>query len=488
VTLKDKTTAGLFWSFFQIIGQQAVRFIISIVLARLLLPREFGLMGMLTLFIALGEIFINSGFGRALIQKKDATQKDICTMFYFNIFVGFLCALLLFSAAPWIGKFYRTPVLVPLARVMSLGFIINSFGLIQSTLLTKRVEFKTQLKVNLSATLFFGGVGILMAWRGFGVWSLAVQSLGTDALIALLYWICRDWRPSAIFSWTSLKSMFGFGSKLLLSRIINTAFTNIYLVVIGRLFSASELAFYWRASQIQELPATNIGQASERVLFPVFSSLQGDPERLKRAFRKTLTGMAMVNFPIMVGLAVTAKSFVLAVLTEKWAPCIPLLRLLCVVGAFFPLQLINLSALTAFGRSDLFLRLEIIKNIVVVIAIAATFHFGVKAMIYGQIATSFICYYLNSYYSGRFFSYPLWQQVYDLLPYLGTALLMGVVVYFVQWLPLTSQWSQLGIQVATGIFTYLAICRILRLNVFQEGMEVIAGMTNRFKSAWLPAE
>ncbi len=483
MTLKARTTAGLFWSFFQTIGQQVVRFLISIFLARLLLPAEFGLMGMLTLFITLGEIFISSGFGKALIQKKDATHEDVCTMFYFNIFVGFLCALLLFLTAPWIGRFYRAPLLVPLARVMSLGFVVNAFGLVQSTLLTKEVEFKLQLKVNLGATLFFGGIGILMAWRGFGVWSLAVQALGTDALMCLLFWICHDWRPTAVFSFNSLKDMFGFGSKLLISRIINTVFTNIYLIVIGRLFSATELAFYWRATQLEQLPATNIGQASERVLFPVFASLQDDAARLKRAFQKAVRGMAILNFPIMLGLAVTAKPLVLTILTEKWAPCIPMLRWLCVVGALYPLQVINLSALSAQGRSDLFLRLEIIKNAIILVAIAATFHFGVLAMIQGQIICSFICYYLNCFYSGRFFAYPFGQQLYDVLPYLGASLFMGAVVYLVQWLPLAGNLAMLTAQVVTGTGVYLAVCRILRLHAFQEGLEMAVTMTNRFRPA-----
>ncbi|HZM05606.1 MAG TPA: lipopolysaccharide biosynthesis protein [Candidatus Saccharimonadales bacterium] len=482
MTLKQKAVGALFWSFSQGLGQQSVRFAISIVMARLLLPAEFGLVGMVAVFIALGELLINSGFAKALIQRKDPTHLDFCTIFYFNLAAGFACSLLLFLAAPWVAAFYHSPNLVPLTRVMSLNFIFTACGLIQCTLLTRRLDFKRQMKVTMSAGIVSGGIGIVMAYRGFGVWSIVTQNLVANVLTTILYWMFQDWRPSLIFSLNSLRSMFGYGSKLLLSRIIDTVVSNIYLVVIGRVFAAAELAFYWRADQIQQLPSTNLCQASERVMFPVFSSLQDDPPRLKRALRKALTGLAMFSLPMTVGVAVAARPFILTLLGSKWLPSVPLLQLLCVAGALYPLHFVNLSVLAAQGRSDLFLNLEIFKKAITVISVCITFRFGIRAMIYGQIAVSGISYSANIYYTAKLLAYPIIEQVGDVLPYLGAALLMGVCEFAVHWLPFTKAPAILALQIAVGVAVYALVCFTFRLKASREGLNLILEMKAKRRS------
>jgi O-antigen/teichoic acid export membrane protein len=305
-----------------------------------------------------------------LIQKKNAAHIDECSIFYFNIFVGFLAAGLLCFAAPWIAGFYIQPLLVPLTCALSLNLIINAFGLVQTTLLTKHIDFKTQLKVSVIATVISGTIGVTMALNGFGVWSLVAQSLSSNLFRTALLWLFNNWRPSLVFSFISLRGMFAFGSRLLASGLLGTVFENIYLVVIGKLFSPMALGFYSRAKGLQQLPVANISSIVSRVTFPVFSSVQDDKPRLKNGVRKALTMLVMINFPMMVGLAIVAKPLVLVLLTEKWAPCIPYLQLLCVVGMLYPVHVINLSALTAQGPSDLFFRIEILKEILMVIAIA----------------------------------------------------------------------------------------------------------------------
>lgn len=471
--LRSKTLSALFWSFFERIGQQGIQFIISIILARLLLPEQFGLIAMLWIFMAIAQSFINSGFGAALIQKQNATRVDECSIFYFNILVGFLAAGLLCLGAPWIASFYNQPLLVPLTCALSLNLIINAFGLVQTTLLTKKIDFKTQLKISVIATVISGTIGITMAFNGFGVWSLVVQSLSSNLFRTILLWFFNTWRPSLVFSFDSLRSMFTFGSRILMSGLINTVFENIYIVVIGKLFSSADLGFYSRAKGLQELPVYNISTIIGRVSFPVFSSVQDDKPHLKRGVRKTLTMLVMINFPMMIGLAIVAEPLVLLLLTEKWAPCIPYLQLLCVVGMLFPVHVINLNVLLAQGRSDLFFRLEILKKILVLIAIAVTYRWGITAMIYGQIVTSCFAYLLNSYYTGKMLDYPITEQIQDLIPSLALASIMGLGVYALKYTLIVNQLALLSAQIMTGTVLYAGICYIFRISSFMEIIEII---------------
>lgn len=467
-SLKHEAMHGLFWSFFERIGQQGIQFIIAIILARLLLPEQFGLIAMLTIFMAVAQSFINSGFGSALIQKQDANHLDECSIFYFNILVGFLVAGVLFLSAPWISAFYQIPLLTPLARILSLNLIINAFGIVHTTLLTKRIDFKAQMKVSVIATVLSGSIGVTMAYQGYGVWSLVAQSIGSNLFRTILLWFFLPWRPSWIFSLLSLRSMFSFGSKLLFSGLLDTIYNNLYIVVIGKMFSATSLGYYTRAQQTQQLPVDSLSSTVGRVTFPVFSSMQEDKARLKRGTRKALSTLAMLNFPLMIGLAVVAKPLVLVLLTAKWLPCVPYLQLLCVVGMLYPLHVINLNVLVAQGRSDLFFRLEIWKKILVTVAIVLTWRWGITVMIYGQIATSIVAYYINVYYTGKFLYYPVKEQLKDFFPILSLASIMGSVVFLVGYLPINNNITLLFTQVSTGIILYILLCNFAKISPFLE--------------------
>lgn len=467
-SLKQKTIHALFWSFFESAGLQSVRFVVGIVLARLLFPAQFGLIGMLMIFMAVAQSFLDSGFGAALIQKREATLTDTCSIFYFNIGVGLAAAGLLCMVAPWIAVFYNQPILTPLTRALSLTIVINSFGLIQNTILTKQVDFKTQAKVSLIASALSGIIGVSMAATGFGVWSLAVQQISSTFFRTVFLWLLNGWRPAPIFSLKSLREMFGFGSRLLASGLLNQIFDNIYLLVIGKLFSATDLGFFTRAQTLREVPSKTLSEMVGRVTFPVFSTIQDDPARLKKGMKKALTTLVLVNFPMMIGLAVIARPLVLVLLTEKWTESIPYLQLLCLVGLLFPLHVINLNLLQALGRSELFLRLEIIKKILIVINIAVTVRWGISAMIYGMIGTSIISYYLNSYYTWILIGYSIREQLRDLSSYLIMAVLMGVAVYAAGLLPFRNLWSMLLVQITIGIVIYVGLCRLFRPSAFME--------------------
>lgn len=472
-TLKNRTIRALFWSSLERFSRQGMQFVVSIILARLLLPEEFGLIAMLAIFMAVAQSFIDSGFGQALIQKQNATHIDECSIFYFNIVLGFVAAGLLCLAAPWIAAFYNQPPLVPVTYALSLSLIINAFGLVQTALLTKHIDFKTQLRVSVIAAIISGAIGVTMALNGFGIWSLVAQSLGSSFFRTLLLWFLTTWRPSLVFSYASLRGMLAFGSRLLAAGLLDTISRNIYLVIIGKLFSPMALGFYSRAKGLQQLPAESVSGIVSRVTFPVFSLLQNDKPRLRSGVRKALTLLVMIGFPMTIGLAIVARPLVLVLLTEKWLPCVPYLQLLCVGGMLYPLHVINLNVLIAQGRSDLFFRLELLKKIASVIAIAATYRWGIIAMIYGQIATSCLCYILNAYYTGKMLGYSIDKQIKDLMPALALACMMGLGVYALKYAYIGNQLALLSAQIMTGIVLYAGLCYIFRLSSFLEILGMI---------------
>ena len=471
--LKSKTLHSLFWSFLESGGREAIQFVISIILARLLLPEQFGLIAMLAIFMTVAQSFIDSGFGAALIQKQDASRVDESSIFYFNIAVGLVTAGLLCLAAPWIASFYKIPQLALITRILSLNLIINPFCLVQISLLTKRLDFRTQMKISMTAMLLSGGVGIAMAYQGFGVWSLVAQSICSNVFRTALLWMVYSWKPMLVFSYASLRSMFAFGSKLFMSGLLETTFNNIYLLVIGKVYSPIDLGFYSRAKRIVLMPTQNIFGSVAKVTFPAFSAIQGDKPRLKRGVSEALKAMSLVNFPLMIGLAVCAKPLVRVLLTDKWLPTVPYLQLLCFVGLLYPLHVIHLKVLTAQGRSDLYFRLEIIKKLTAVVAIALTYRWGIIVMIYGQIAQSAIGYYLNSYYTGKLLKYPITEQIVDFLPTLGLAALMGGAMFALNWTPIQSLVILLSLQVATGVVLFTALSWIFKLSSFVSIVEKV---------------
>jgi O-antigen/teichoic acid export membrane protein len=476
MSLRQKTLKALNWNVLSTVGEQGTRLVVSIVIARFLLPSEYGLTAMLAIFTGFGELLINGGFSKAIIQKANLTDLELSSVFFFNVFVSIACAAALTGLGPFIASFYHMPVLSMMAAILSLDFIISALGLVQNAVLIRNLEFKVQFAARMAGTISSGVVGVLMAILGCGVWSLVAQALVANGVTVACYWVHRGWRPSTFFQAAALRPMFSFGSKLLFSGVLEVFFKNIYTIVIGKAFSAAELGLYSRAQQFQQLPVENISSITERVLFSSFSRIQDDKEQLKRMLRQTLVLLSMVTFPLMMGLAICAKPLILLVLGSNWQGCAAYLRPLCVIGSLYPLQLINLTVLTAQGRSDLFLRLEIIKKILALGVIVVTWKFGIMMMIYGQILVAVICYAINSYYTGRFLNYGLLSQLGDILPYAGMALVMGAVVY--SWGNLAHE-VNVGLfvsQILVGIVAYSFACRLFSLEVFMGVWRRLPGM------------
>lgn len=483
MTLKHKTFNAVIWSGVERLSTQLIRFIIGIILARLLMPAEFGLLGMLGIFIGVAQVFVNCGFGEGLIQKQNTTHRDECSVFYLNTSLGLIAGALLYAASPWIADFYHQPILTSLTRLMAVDVVINSFGIVQTMLLTKHIDFKTQLKVSLISTVISGGLAVGLALEGYGVMSLAVQVLMGDVLRVIFLWAFHDWRPSSVFSLASLRELLPYGSRMFASSLLYCIFTEIYSLVIGRMYSPAALGLFTRAKQMQQLPVENLCTIVGRVSFPVFAAVQHDKALLKRGVRKATRGLVMINFPLMIGLALVAQPLVLVILTKKWEACVPYIRLLCVSGTLFPLSLIHLYALSAQGRSDLFLRLEIIKRGFVVVAVALTFRYGIIALLIGDIVVSVVSCGLNSHYSVRLIGYSWKEQILDLLPYLGVSLLMGACVWVAGRLPWDGDFGQLVVELGIGMVVYILGCWFCRVSAFSEACELIGSRIPRWKAA-----
>jgi len=475
--VKEKTINGFLWSFVENFSKQGINFVIGIILARLLLPEEFGLIGMITVFIAVSTSFVNSGFTQALIRKKICTVADYSTVFYFNLITGVLFVIALYFAAPLISNFFNEPILIDIVRVLSLVLIFDSLSLVQRSQLTKRIDFKLQTKLTLIADSISGIIAIIMAYAGFSVWSLVVKQLIARFLYTALIWIYNRWIPSLIFSKGSFKELFGFGSKLLLSGLLDTIFQNIYLIFIGKYFSASALGFYTRADQFKKLPSQNINSTIQRVSYPVLANLQDDPVKLRAMFRKILGVTMYITFILMIGLCVTAQSVVLTLLGEKWAESISYLQLLALVGVFYPLHSLNLNLLNVFGHSGKFLTLEVIKKFFVIPAIIIGIFYGIDYMIICMIANSMVIFFLNSYWTKSFINYSSLMQLLDILPAFLLSVAMGVFVfsisYFFEFSPLVMLICQVLLGMVFTIFAseliqlkeYLIIKRIIVSNL-----------------------
>lgn len=471
------------WSFIDSFAQKGITFVIGIILARLLLPSEFGLIGMISIFIAISASFINSGFGAALIRKKECTDKDYSTVFYYNLAVGVFFYWVMFFSAPAISRFFNEPQLIRLVQVLAVVLIIDSFTIIQRTILTKRIDFKLQTRISVIASIVSGAVGILLAFRGFGVWSLVVKQICQRAINSFLLWLWNRWRPLLVFSKTSFTELFSFGYKLLISGLIDTLYRNIYLLIIGKYFSAQALGFYTRANQFNALPSENINEIVSRVSYPVMAQMQGDKVALKRNYKKIIKSTMLITFVLMMGMAAVAEPMIITLIGEPWRPSIVYLQLLCFAGMMYPLHALNLSMLNVQGRSDLFLKLEIIKKILAVPVIIIGVLFGIKAMIMGMIVNSQIAYFLNSYWSGRFIGYAMLEQIRDIMPSFILAITSAAVVFMIGWLLPFGYLPILTIQVITGAVLVFVIAEITKLEAYLFMKEILQTKFIEIKNA-----
>ena len=477
-SLKNKAVKGVGWSFLDNIAGQGITFLVGLVLARILSPAEFGILGMITIFIAISNSIIDSGFSNALIRKTDAKEIDYNTVFFFNLALSTLLYTILFIASPAISRFFKEPQLVEITRVMGLLLFINALAIIQRTLLVKRVDFKTQTKVSIIASAGSAFVGIGMALMGYGVWSLVGQQLSRQFLNTLFLWVFNTWRPALEFSIQSFKELFGFGSKLLLSGLLNTLYNNIYYIIIGRFYSAAQLGQYTRAEQFNMIFSSNLTSVVQRVSYPVLSSIQNEPERLREAYRKVIKSTMLITFACMLGLAATAKPVILILIGEKWLVAVKYLQIICFSGMLYPLHAINLNILQVKGRSDLFLKLEIIKKGLAVGPICLGIFLGIEYMLLGSVINSFIAYYLNARYSQGMINYSVIEQVKDILPTFIVSLCVAAVMWSITLLEVNN-YLLLLIQCIVGTLMAGIIYEKLNLEEYKELKGIVLSVLKR---------
>ena len=460
-SLRKKTLYGMSWSFAENLSQQGIQFVIGVLIARVLSPSDYGMVGMLAIFTAISQTLINSGFSTAIVRKTDRTQTDLSTAFWFNMAVGLALYFILFLSGPLIARFYNEPLLSDLIKVTAMTLILNSLCIVQQALFTIKMDFKTQAKISVTASLVTGITGVAMAYNGFGVWSIVWPGVAGGAVRCVMLWVSSKWRPDKVFSKRSFRELFSFGSKLLVSGLIDTLYNNIYPIIIGKKFSATDLGYYSRADGYSQLPATTITGVLQRVTFPMLCEIQDDMARLENVYRRLLRLSAFVVFPAMTGLAAIAEPLIRFMITDKWLMCVPYLQILCFSLMWYPIHAINLNLLQVKGRSDLFLKLEIIKKMIGVLTIIIAVPFGIIWMCIGRVITSILCLAVNTYYTGKLIHVGFIKQMGDLLPILLLSLFNGAIVlgitYFIDNMAL-----QVVIGLVTGIVVYIATAYLLK--------------------------
>lgn len=469
---RGRIVSNLIWRFAERFGAKGVEFVVSIVLARLLAPEVYGTIALVTVFTTILNVFVDSGMGNALIQKKDADDLDFSTVFYFNIFICCILYAGMFFAASYIAGFYNDLQLIPVIRVLSLTLIISGVKNVQQAYVSRTLQFKRFFFATLGGTVGAAFVGILAAYMGYGVWALVVQQIFNAAVDTIILWITVKWRPCKAFSFMRFKSLFSYGWKLLASSLLETVYENIRQLIIGKLYSSADLAYYNRGKQFPSFIVGNINASIDSVLLPAMSEEQDDRESVKRMTRRAIKTSVYVMAPLMIGLAFCAEPIVRLLLTEKWIFCVPFLRVFCITFMFYPIHTANLNAIKAMGRSDMFLKLEIEKKVVGMAILLSTMWFGVMAMTYSMLIVSVISQILNAWPNRRLLGYGYLEQLRDILPSLLLAVLMGVCVNLLGALHLPGAVT-LIMQVSSGVIVYISASAIFKLESYRYLMDIL---------------
>lgn len=471
-SLKKSVLNNLIWKFGERIGAQCVSFIVSIVLARLLLPADYGLVTMVTIFITIANVFVSNGFGESLVQKKDADNVDFSTIFYFEIVFSFGIYMILFITAPYIADFYNEPVLCNVLRVFALRVPLAGINSVQQAYVKKKMIFKKFFFSTIIGTIVSAVVGIALAYRGFGVWALIAQYLCNSVMDTVILWVTVKWRPNLVFSVTRLKELVTYGWKIMAAGLINSFYSQLRSLVIGKVYTASDLAYYNRAQQFPQLLVTNVNASIDGVLFPAMSNEQNDKKRIVRIMRRSIKVSSFVLFPLMIGLAVVSTPLIRLMLTEKWLPCVPYLQVICIQFMLQPIQTANLQAIKALGRSDLFLKLEIIKKIVGILSILLVMRMGVMAIAVTEVLYSVYASVINASPNKKLLGYGYKAQIIDIFPAVSLSLVMGIIVNLYNYLQ-CSDIMILVLQVITGAIIYMASAYIFKIESFSYILSMI---------------
>lgn len=470
--LKGRVLSGLVWRFGERMSAQLVTFIVSIVLARLLSPNDYGAIALVMVFITIANVFVVFGFGSSLIQKKDADNIDFSSVFYFNIVFSILIYGILYIFAPYIASFYKIDILSPVLRVLGIRIIIAGVNSVQQAYVSRHMLFKRFFWSTLFGTLLSGIVGISMAYMGYGIWALVAQYLTNTTVDTIVLWFTVKWRPDFVFSVSRMKDMFSYGWKLLCSGLLDTGYNQLRSLVIGKMYSASDLAFYDRGKQYPSLIVDNINTSISSVLFPAISQEQDDKSRVKAMTRRAIKTSSYIMWPMMIGLGIVAQPLITLMLTEKWIACVPFLQISCFIYGFMPIHTANLEAIKAVGRSDLFLKLEIIKKIMGISVLLISMKHGVMAIALSGVVTTLISCFINAYPNIKLLNYTYGQQIKDILPSLLLASFMGIIIYPIKFV-IQGEFILIAIQVVVGAIIYILCSALLKVDTFMYMLSLI---------------
>ena len=473
--IKQRTLSGLFWRFAERSGAQGIQFIVSIVLARLLTPADYGLIGLITVFTSIALVFATSSFGQALVQKHNADNKDFSSVFFFSLVFSVFIYGILFLAAPLIAGFYDEPKLTAIVRVLGLSVIVGAVNSVQQAYVQKTMQFKRFFWSTLGGTIVSAFVGIGMAYKGYGVWALVGQNLSSQIIGTLVLWFTVRWRPDFVFSIKRMGRLFSYGWKLLCSTLLDTVYNNIYSLIIGKFYTASDLGYYNRGKQFPILIIQNINTAIDSVLFPVLSEMQDQKERLKATVRRSMTTSTFIIFPCMAGLAAVAKPLTVLLLTEKWLPAVPFIRFCCFTYAFWPVHTANLQAIKALGRSDVFLKLEIVKKIMGVTILCVTLPLGLTVMMWGRCVSTLLSTFINASPNKKLMGYSYIEQIKDILPAFALSIVMACIVMTFEMLPLPALVIML-LQILAGTVIYVTGAKLFRMECFKYILNIIKNL------------
>ena len=475
---KNTVISSLIWKFLERGGVQGVQFVLSIVLARLVSPDDYGVIALILVFIQIATVFIQSGFNTALIQKKDSDDTDFSSIFYLSLFVALLCYVVLFFAAPFIANFYKQEILTPVIRVISFTLFFGAVNSVQNAYVSKTMQFKRFFYSSMGAVLGSGIVGVILAYKGFGVWALVAQQLVRDILTCLILWFTVKWRPKFLFSFERVKILFSFGWKLLCSGLLDSIFRNAYSLIVGKVYDSQTLGYFNRGHQFPQVIATNLDGSIQSVMLPTLSANNDNVQEVKRITRRSISTSAFVLMPCMFGLAAVAEPLVKVLLTDKWLDCVPFLQLACISYALYPIHTANLTGINALGRSDIFLKLEIIKKCVTVLNIVITLPLGIYAMAIGQVISGFISTFINAFPNKKLMNYSYFEQWKDLIPSFLLSLIMAGIVWSMNFLQIEPL-ILLILQIIVGIMIYILLSKLFKVEVYAYFINTIKGFVKK---------
>lgn len=478
--IKKKTISGLIWQYAEKCGAEIIQFVVSIIIARILSPEEYGIIGIVTVFITVANVFVVSGLGQALVQQKEINEDDYSTVFFYNIAFSILLYIALFFAAPIIAGFYKSDILLPVIRVLGTTIIIGAVNNVQRSYVQKTMQFKRFFVSTLIGKIVSAIVGIVMAVNGFGVWALVGQQISMLMTDMLILWLTVKWRPRLVFSVGRMKKLFSYGWKLLCSNLIDTVYNNIYTLLIGKFYSPTDLGFYNRGKDFPRAIVINVNSTIDSVMFPVLSDVQEQKERLKSMMRRSMVTSTFLIFPAMAGLAAIAEPLTVFLLTDKWLPAVPFIQFCCFTFAFLPVTTANLQAIKALGRSDIFLKIEIIKKIIGILVLVLTLPHGLMVMMTARCFNTVLSSFINAYPNKKLLGYTYWEQVKDIAPSLVLSLIMAVAVLPITLLPIAPV-LQIIVQIIIGVAVYFGLAKLFKFECLEYIINTIKGFVSKKK-------